>query len=154
MAAYMKGAKMSLITAFRKYLKEASLPMTEEREKIISLIDQIDHHFTVEELLNIANSREIDVSRATIYRTVQILLNAGLITRIIRDDQTAIYETIYNKEHHSHMFCLSCGAIIEFSSPEIEYALAKISREKDFDYSLHSLKVYGICSSCSIKKKK
>jgi len=142
---------MNLITAFKKYLKDASLPMTGEREKLISLIDEVDHHFTVEELLRIAQRKKIDVSRATVYRTIQILLNAGLITKIIKEDQSAIYETIYNKEHHSHMFCLSCGKIIEFSSNEIEEALKKISKSKDFSYAMHTLKVYGKCSSCAKK---
>jgi Fur family ferric uptake transcriptional regulator len=137
---------MNLHNEFQKYLKDAALPFTEEREKIVNLISDMDCHFTVDELLTNSIEQELKISRATVYRTIQLLLDAELINKVSRRDQPPVYEPIFDKGRHNHMLCLSCGKIEDFSSPEIEKVLKVIADENGFNLYSYSVKIFGNCS--------
>jgi Fur family ferric uptake transcriptional regulator len=141
----------SFLLEFRKYLKSRSLPFTPERETAIALISETEDHFTIEELLSEILNKNLQVSRATLYRTVQLLLDAGLITKISRDDKPPLYESILDRKPHNHFLCNICGRIIEFQSPGIEDNIKKISQENSFQVDTHSLKIFGYCSECTKK---
>lgn len=145
--------KESFLLEFRKYLKSRSLPFTPERETAITLISETEDHFTIEELLSEIMNKNLQVSRATLYRTVQLLLEAGFITKISRDDKPPLYESILDRTPHNHFLCKRCGRIIEFQSSGIESNIKKISRDNSFRADSHSLKIFGYCSACSAIEK-
>lgn len=145
--------KDAFITEFKKYLKSRSLPFTPEREAAVNLISDMDSHFTVDELLGVIREKNLRLSRATLYRTILILLDSKLLTKLSRMDKPPVYESVLERKPHNHFLCSRCGSIIEFESPEIEDRIKKISREKNFDISSHSLKIYGNCPECSSKNR-
>jgi Fur family ferric uptake transcriptional regulator len=143
--------KEAFIMEFKKYLKNRSLPFTPEREAAVNIICDMDSHFTVEELLGIVRQKKLRVSRATLYRTILVLLDSKLLTKLSRMDKPPVYETVLEKRPHNHFLCNKCGSIIEFESPEIEDRIRKISLENRFVVSSHSLKIYGNCPACAGK---
>lgn len=145
--------KNAFLAEFKKYLKGRSLPFTQERETAVNLISDIESHFTVENLLAQKLTKDMQVSRATLYRTIQLLLDAGLLTRLSRDDKAPLYETLLDRKPHNHFLCNLCGNIIEFHSNDIENSIKKISIENGFRVESHSLKIFGLCPACLTKNK-
>jgi len=143
--------KEVFIVEFKKYLKSRSLPFTPEREAAVNLIGDMDYHFTIEELLGVIRQKNLQVSRATLYRTILVLIDSKLLIKLSRMDKPPVYESVLDKRPHNHFLCNRCGSIIEFESPEIEDRIRKISLENRFDVSSHSLKIYGNCPVCAGK---
>jgi Fur family ferric uptake transcriptional regulator len=139
---------MDFISTFKEYLKEQSLPFTLEREKIVKLISEFKHHFTIDDLLLFAVEKKLDISRATLYRTVQLLMDSGLLNKFQGKDNIPFYESLYDKGLHYHMICTRCGVILEFSSSDIESISADICRIRNFTPGFMTLKMYGICENC------
>ena len=92
--------------------------------------------------------KNIPVSRATVYRTLNILKEMGLVNEVIKYRNKTIYE-ISLKQHHDHLICTKCGSIIEFSEEEIEKLQDKICKEYGFKPETHRLEIFGICKNCS-----
>jgi Fur family ferric uptake transcriptional regulator len=92
--------------------------------------------------------KNLPVSRATVYRTVGILKEMGLINEVIKFSNKTIYE-VSLKQHHDHLICTKCGKIIEFSEEEIEKLQDKICKEYNFKPETHRLEIFGTCKKCS-----
>jgi len=97
---------------FKYFLKEKRLKYTKERKKIIKAITVIQKHFAAEDIHQQIRKQKSRVSLATVYRTIPLLIESGLITETLYRGEKVVYEKIYNKPHHDHMVCLSCGKII------------------------------------------
>ncbi len=141
---------------FSEYLTSKGMRRTPERFAILEAVYSIDHHFEIEYLysLMLSDSR-FHVSRATIYNTMVLLMDARLVVRN-QFGGTAQYEKCYKRENHHHLICTQCGKVIEFQNEAIQNAImgARYSR---FSMSQYSLSVYGLCSKCerlNRKKKK
>lgn len=139
---------MNLKDLFKEYLKNSSMAFTAEREAVIEVLHSFKDHFTVEEILTYSNQNNKNISRATFYRTIQILQDAGLLIKIQRKDQPPVYELLINKAPHYHMICMKCGDLIEFRSEEIDKLTSSIIKEKSFDHSHAVIKIYGNCIKC------
>ncbi len=133
---------------FEQYLKENGSSVTSQRITILNEIMQKKTHFNVESFVTWINSKGYGVSRATIYRTVQQLEDAGILRKMDFDKGYANYEVIPGKEHHEHLVCNECGRIIEFSDNAFERRIRKIAEANDFKMDSHSVKIFGICSKC------
>ena len=95
---------------------------------------------------------ELNIGIATIYRTLTLLEEAGLVTSISLDKQGKKYE-LADKEHHDHMICTNCGKIIEFIDNEIEERQKQISKQHKFKMTGHSMQIYGLCHECQQNNK-
>ncbi len=135
----------------RNYLYSRSLKATPERFAILDEIYTTDFHFEAEDILKRMSGREYKVSRATIYRTLELLEDSGLIRKARLGETTAYYEHTYGRHHHEHMKCTSCGRIIEFESPEIERLQDLICRQHHFKMTQHILHIFGVCEECQSK---
>ena len=135
---------------FKKYIKEKNLKFTQQRETILDEILNTKGHFQVEDIVHNIKNKNINVSRATVYRTLNILKDMGLVTEVIKFDNKTIYE-ISLKEHHDHLICTNCGKIIEFHEEEIEKLQDKICKNYQFTPSFHRLEIFGLCKECSKK---
>ncbi len=133
---------------FKKYIKEKNLKFTQQRETILDEILNTKGHFQVEDIVHNIKNKNINVSRATVYRTLNILKDMGLVTEVIKFDNKTIYE-ISLKEHHDHLICTTCGKIIEFHEEEIEKLQDKICKNYQFTPSFHRLEIFGLCKECS-----
>ncbi len=131
-----------LPAAFRSYLLRRKLKSTRQRELIVEVFATIDGHVTVDELLTAVRQRDVRVSYATVYRTLKILVEAGLAIEREFSEERHCYER-RSREHHDHMICERTGTIIEFHDDEIEALQEKIARERGFRLFRHRHELYG-----------
>jgi len=138
---------------FLEYLDRQGLKVTKPRLKILETIfSREKFHFQADDLLAIVNEKSRSkVSRATVYRTLEILEECGLLRRERYKDQVSIYERTMGEEHHDHLICTECGKITEFLSPELERMKRRVAKEHKFTPSHHVLQIFGVCEACSRK---
>lgn len=138
--------------AFREFLKHKGLRLTHERESILRQVFATKgEHFDPEELHIALRQKEVNVSRASVYRTIPLLIEAGIIEEVERVDKHAHYELTYGREHHDHMLCLGCGKVIEFMSEEMEALQDRLCNEHSFTGDTHTLEIKGYCKKCGRK---
>ncbi len=133
-----------LCSVFRRFLKSKDLKYTPERADILNAIIEIDDVFEAEELLLKMRGQGHDVSKATIYRTIHLLLEAGIITQALFDAKQAHYQLIYGKAPRDFMVCMKTGRLIEFVSPELVALRDRICRELGWQPVGHRFQIYAI----------
>lgn len=133
------------ISLFSNYLKKHGLKITNQRLLVAEKIFKEGSHFTVDSLAESLKDRKGEISRATIYRIVSILVESGQLTEHNFSNNVKHYEHIPSKEHHDHIVCMDCGRIDEFVAPNIERLQIQIARDHDYKLSDHSLVLYGKC---------
>ncbi len=138
---------------FDSYLKKKSLRKTKERDVILELICGIKGHFDADSINALAAKKGEKLSRASVYRNISVLTDAGVITESIRKDGRAVYELNEDREHHDHLICLKCGRILEFTDNTIEKHQEMIAKKFGFVMQQHRLEIKGICSDCKRSKK-
>lgn len=143
---------MRASTQFSRYLAENRLKVTPERLTIADAVMETPGHFDVDSLLLDLRDRGVRVSRATLYRTLTHLLEAGLVHRVRGPDGGARYESMAGRKHHDHMVCLDCGVILEFTDATIEKLQEAACRRKEFTMTDHSLRIEGYCRDCGGKR--
>lgn len=139
-----------LIENFIFFLKGKDLKFTNQRRAICQWIFASKSHFTADDLVMAFHSQKW-VSKATIYRTLGLMVEAGMLVEQDFGEGYKTFEFIYIKSHHDHLICLECSKITEFESPEIERFQEKIAEKEGFLLKSHSLKLYGICDQCRKK---
>ncbi len=117
--------------------------MTEQRRVIARVLEVSDDHPDVEELYARASKVDPKISIATVYRTVKLFDEAGILERLEFGDGRARYEDA-EREHHDHLINLQTGEVIEFVDPEIEELQEKIAAKLGFDLRGHKLELYGV----------
>ena len=141
-----------LLEDFKTLLKNNSLKFTIQREVILETLYNSDIHLTPESLHHLIQEKYPDLNTgiATIYRTLSLLEDSGVVTSISFGAQGKKYE-LGAKKHHDHLICTVCGSITEFVDEEIENRQYKITEELGFKMSDHSMQIYGICKKCQNK---
>jgi len=128
---------------FTRHLKENNLKMTRERRLILKEIIQANSHLDAEELLLRLRKRGEKVSRATIYRTFDLLTKADLIARSDFGHNHYHYEKNIGKEPHDHMICQETETVIEFSDKRLDDLLTEICKEHNFEMAHRELQIFG-----------
>ena len=136
---------------FKEFLKTKGLKLTAPRRIILDTIFTYHRHFNVDALYDVIRKDHNNVSRATIYRTMPLLVESGLIKQSLRCQSKDHYEHIHGHEDHLHFLCIKCGNIIEVESGDIEKALNKLAEKKNFKISDYNLGAKGICQKCQMK---
>ena len=124
---------------------------TKQRQIVLGLIKEFDgEHVTAEALLSIINERKLDISRATLYRVLDLLVEEGLLKKIIVDNKTsACFQLCDHLDHHHfHLICEKCGKLIHLDCEEVDELIEHISKEHDFDVNASRVVLYGICHDC------
>jgi len=116
---------------------------TAQRRAVLNAIGNAPGPFTVEDLL----SEVPGVGRATVFRTIKLLLDLDMMCRVPLEDGTARYQ-VSEGDHHHHLVCRTCGSLTEFNDPEIDARIAEQARTRGFALQGHSLELYGLCQSC------
>ena len=119
------------------------LRMTEQRKTIAAVLQESDDHPDVEELYARASARDSAISLATVYRTVKLFEEAGILEKHEFGDGRARYEDA-ERDHHDHLIDLNSGAVIEFIDPEIEKLQEKIAEKLGYELKGHRLELYGV----------
>lgn len=133
---------------FEKFLRGRTLRMTSQRRAILELAWGTHEHFTAEDMYAWARADDASVSRATVYRTLGLLVEGGFLATLDRGHGQTLYEHILGHRHHDHMVCLECGKIIEFLSEEIERLQEEIAVRHQFNITQHTLRLEGRCARC------
>ena len=119
------------------------LRMTGQRRVIAETMQESDDHPDVEELFARASARDPNISIATVYRTVKLFEEAGILERVEFGDGRARYEDA-EREHHDHLIDMNTGQVIEFVDPEIEALQEKIARKLGYTLKGHKPELYGV----------
>lgn len=134
-------------TRFEGFLRERKLKLTGERMSILAAVFQRGSHFDAEALHAELKASGADISRATVYRTLGLLVQCGLVRKHSLGATHANYEAAQD-EHHDHLVCIQCGKVLEFFRPDLEKLQESICNEQDFQPFHHSLQIFGLCSRC------
>ncbi|WP_370231420.1 Fur family transcriptional regulator [Cognatishimia sp.] len=119
------------------------LRMTEQRRVIARVLQESDDHPDVEELYARASERDSGISLATVYRTVKLFEEAGILDKLEFGDGRARYEDA-ERDHHDHLIDINSGEVIEFMDPEIEQLQEKIAEKLGYRLKGHKLELYGV----------
>ncbi|WP_323783141.1 Fur family transcriptional regulator [Leisingera sp.] len=119
------------------------LRMTGQRRVIAQVLQDSGDHPDVEELYARASAMDAAISIATVYRTVKLFEEAGILERLEFGDGRARYEDA-EREHHDHLIDMNTGAVIEFCDPEIEELQERIARKLGYELRGHKLELYGV----------
>ncbi|MBN1586707.1 MAG: transcriptional repressor [Candidatus Omnitrophica bacterium] len=137
---------------FRKYVLGKGLKFTRERREILKTLPGYDRHFDfdAEYLLLRAREKDLRISRDTIYRTLPLLVESGLIRKVLEGSgRHSRYEVMHGRIHHEHLICTECGAVIEFVNEEIERLQDGVCQKYGFEPISHSLNIFGRCKNHS-----
>ena len=119
------------------------LRMTEQRRTIATVLEEADDHPDVEELYARASGVDPKISLATVYRTVKLFEEAGILEKLDFRDGRARYEDA-EREHHDHLIDLNSGEVIEFVDEEIEALQEKIAAKLGYELKGHRMELYGV----------
>ncbi|WP_053001124.1 Fur family transcriptional regulator [Kosmotoga pacifica] len=138
----------------RNELRRRKQRMTAQRELILKIfMDSEDEHMSAEEVYRKVLDRRLRISKATVYRTVDLLSDVGLLRRIVFRDGVIRYELVNKDEHHHHhIICTECGRVEEFPFDLLDDLEKLIEQSTGYKITDHQLKLYGLCSECAKKK--
>ena len=123
--------------------ERSGLRMTEQRRVIAKVLQDADDHPDVEELYARASAIDAHISIATVYRTVKLFEEAGILDKHEFGDGRARYEAA-DREHHDHLIDMNSGKVIEFCDPEIEALQEKIANKLGYTLKGHRLELFGV----------
>ena len=139
----------AVLDQFKEYLKKEKLKFTKEREIILSEVLKRRDHFDADELTSDLRKDGFKVSRATVYRTLDILYEIGVVHKATLGHKHNHYENMVGRKHHDHLVCLHCDKVIEFVDDDIERKQEEVCKKLGFVMKRHSLQIFGYCSHCA-----
>ena len=141
----MKSREQSI---FRNYLERRGLKLTAERQGVFDELFARHEHVEADEILVRLRAKGKKISRATIYRTLELLVDSGIVGRVRIGEIGYRYERLRAGEHHDHLICNECGRVIEFFEPRIESLQDDVCERYGFLSISHSHQMRGICRQC------
>ena len=125
------------IKQFKEALKNENLKFTLQRLQVFNVLLDNKGHYECEDIMNMLLDMEIKVSRATVYRTLDILVKYDFVRKLVLDDGIAKYENKLDTSHHDHMICIETGKILEFHCDEIETLQEEIALKAGYKIVKH-----------------
>jgi Fur family ferric uptake transcriptional regulator len=133
---------------FNDFAAAKGLRSTRQRDIILDIFLSTHQHVSVEELYLKIKSSNPGIGFATVYRTLKLFAEAGLAREVLLHDGQTRYEHIVAGEHHDHLVCTGCNAIIEFEDETIEKLQKEIAARHGFLIKSHKMEMYGLCANC------
>lgn len=134
----------------RRFLKASGKQRaTPERFAVLDAVLASEGHFDADGLYYSMVSAGVRVSKATVYNTLDLLQECGLVSKYRFAENTSRYEKAFGRPHHHHLICLECGDIIEFVNEKLEGIQEEVCSEHRFTPQSSSLQVFGTCSRCA-----
>jgi len=148
----IQKTKEQVRNRFTEYLNVHKHRKTPERFAILDHIYSTKGHFDVESLYQSMHAADFPVSRATLYNTIELLLDCGLLVKHQFGENISQYERIYGNENHDHLICMTCGKVKEYKSGNLFSPLQQ-KKQVRFKVSYYSMYIYGTCAKCLKEKK-
>ena len=142
------GCAMLMMDLFRIYLHQKHLPVTRQREAIATTLFESEQHLSVEQVAERLRESGEHVGMATVYRTLNLLVEAGLAHEHDFGEGFKRYEHRAGEARHDHLICSSCGKVVEFARPALDELQQSIAREAGFTPQTRRFEIYGLCVEC------
>ncbi|HPR62671.1 MAG TPA: Fur family transcriptional regulator [Thermoanaerobaculia bacterium] len=139
------------IQEFKEFCRENKYKITSERIEILREVCSTRDHFDADDLLIKMKKKHRKVSRATIYRTLELLVEMRFLNRERLGGEQYLYECAGEDDNHYHCICKKCGEILEFTDEDVPRVLERRCKELGFAATHHNLKVFGTCKTCNSK---
>ena len=131
--------------SFSKFLKRRNQRQTPERFSVLDEVYATDDHFDADELYLRLRQKDVRVSRATVYNTLELLLECELVIRHQFGRNQAKYERAFSYRQHDHLICMDCNELFEFCDPRLQSIQEMVAEIFQFEIKNHSLNLYGQC---------
>ena len=135
------------VMTFLRYLRHRGLHVTSARERVARVACGLDGHFDAGDLWAKLRSDRSSTAPATVYRTLHLMVEAGVLRRL-DFDEGAQYEVVIGRPRHEHLVCEQCGRVLEFRDPDLDARLAEAGEGLGFQPHRHQLMVWGRCAEC------
>lgn len=137
------------MASFTGFLKTRGLKLTDQRKNILAKALAEPKHFSADQLLQDLKREDRSISKATVYRTLALLVEAQLLDAVDFERGYKLYERAHgHDDHHDHLICTECHTVVEFHDEAIEVAQQKVAAAHQFDVQWHTHKLYGVCADC------
>lgn len=131
----------------RDHVLRNKLKSSTRRELILETLATIGRHVTAEELLRDVRTRDARIGAATVYRTLRVLQDSGIVAERHFEGGASRFELL-GDDHHDHLICTVCGAIVEFEDDVIEHEQKRVASSHGFELLMHRHELYGVCPKC------
>ncbi|HEU5170674.1 MAG TPA: Fur family transcriptional regulator [Gemmatimonadales bacterium] len=148
MARLGRGEGAALLDRFRRHLRDRHLPVTRQRDVVAQTVLLSDEHLSVEGIQRRLGERGERVGLATIYRTLEVLVESGLVRAHDFGEGFKRYEPMAQQAGHEHLICVRCGKVVEFQNERLERMLPIIADEYAFQHQRHRVEIHGVCPDC------
>jgi len=148
MARLASGEGAALLERFRTYLRDHRQPLTRQRDRVAELVLTSDDHLSAEQVRRRLRQAGEAVGLATIYRTLDLLVQSGLVRAHDFGQGYRRFEPMPAQTHHDHLICVRCGKVEEFAHERLERMLPIIADEYGFQPERHRVEIYGVCRDC------
>jgi Fur family transcriptional regulator, ferric uptake regulator len=122
---------------------------TRQRAAVDQVLDEVDDFISAQELFQVLRDRGSQVGLATVYRTLQALADDGRVDVLRSDAGEAVYRRCTALDHHHHLVCRSCGAVVEISRPAVEAWAEEVARAHGYTDVTHTVELFGLCPRCA-----
>lgn len=144
-----QGRTAPFVRVFQRYLREQGLPVTHQREAVAEVVFSSKEHLSVDDITHRLRDRGEAAGKATVYRTLDLLVRSRLVAEHDFGEGFKRYEHRLSRQpDHEHMICLGCDRVIEFRSHEVQKIAGRVQAEFGFHPVRHRLEVYGLCGAC------
>lgn len=137
---------MSSISGLEERLKKAGYKLTKPRQAVIEVLETYPEHLSHNQILKAGRKIFPQLSRATVYRTIELLVSLRLIRPLYLNDPTQRFVSAFGGHHH--LVCSSCGTIIEFDHCTVDQLTTELSDKYNFQIQNHLLEFQGVCETC------
>ncbi len=138
----------SVTSAFVRYLREHNLPVTAQRLAIAEVVLSAERHLSAEDIAAEVTARGRHVGTATVYRTIDTLLESGLIVERDFGEGFRRFEPARDIPNHEHLVCSVCGKVEEFRDERLERMTTIVAESRGFARQSHRLVIHGVCADC------
>jgi Fur family ferric uptake transcriptional regulator len=143
-----KAEGTALLERFRRHLREHHQPITRQRDLVAQVVFLSQDHLSVESIRRELRNRGEQVGLATVYRTLDLLVESGLVRAHEFGEGFKRYEPVGAQSDHEHLICQRCGRVVEFSNERLERMLPVLADEHGFQHRRHRVEIYGVCRTC------